>query len=113
VLSRIGELGVFVKDGALHFNPRLLRDSEFIKDRKTFHYTTINKVAEAINLEKNSLCFTYCQVLVIYKKVGEKSLKVFFTDGAVSELKNWSLDVKTSKQIFERSGIVAKIEVSI
>ena len=39
VLSRIGELGVFVKEGKLNFSPKLLRESEFITTPQTFKYT--------------------------------------------------------------------------
>jgi hypothetical protein len=31
ILSRIGELGINVKDGKIIFNPRLLRRNEFYK----------------------------------------------------------------------------------
>ena len=36
ILSRFGELGVFVKEGKLFFNPRLLRENEFLKDPSSF-----------------------------------------------------------------------------
>ncbi len=36
VLSRFGELGVFVKDGKLVFDPRLLRKEEFLKEPNNF-----------------------------------------------------------------------------
>lgn len=113
VLSRIGELGVFVKDGSINFNPRLLRVSEFVETPKTFNYTSISKEAKAINLEENSLCFTHCQVPVVYLNAGKESVKIFFTDKSVQELNNLSLDKKTSKMIFERTGTIDKIEVTV
>ena len=62
VLSRIGELGVFVEDGKIIFNPRLLRESEFVKTPKKFNYISISKEQKSIHLHKGSLCFTYCQI---------------------------------------------------
>ena len=43
ILSRFGELGVFVKDGKLLFNPSLLRKEEFLKESAIFKYTDIAK----------------------------------------------------------------------
>ena len=43
VLSRIGELGVFVNEGEITFNPSLLRESEFVQSSNTFIYTAISK----------------------------------------------------------------------
>ena len=113
VLSRIGELGVFVKDGKINFNPRLLRASEFVQTAKKFHYTTISKEHTTIDVEKGSLCFTYCQIPVIYKNTNEQSIKIFFTDNRVEELNDLTLGENTSKLIFERTGEVSKIEVSV
>jgi hypothetical protein len=113
VLSRIGELGVFVKDGKINFNPRLLRASEFVQTAKKFHYTTISKEHTSIDVEKGSLCFTYCQIPIIYKNTKEQSIKIFFTDNRVEELNDLTLGENTSKLIFERTGKVNKIEVSV
>ncbi|ARV14428.1 hypothetical protein [Polaribacter sp. SA4-12] len=113
VLSRIGELGVFVKEGKIIFNPRLLRGSEFIKTPKTFNYTAISKEAKSIELKEDSLCFTYCQVPVVYKNSNVESIKIFFIDGRVEEVKDLTLDTTISKMIFERTGQISEIEVSV
>ncbi|MCL7762619.1 hypothetical protein MPF19_04270 [Polaribacter sp. Z014] len=113
VLSRIGELGVFVKDGQINFNPRLLRASEFVTSPKTFTYTAINKEAKLIDLSQGSLCFTYCQVPIIYKNTEEESVTIFFTNGEVTASENLILDKNISKMMFERTGEIDKIEVSV
>jgi hypothetical protein len=113
VLSRIGELGVFVKDGKIIFNPRLLRQSEFIQTPKTFNYTAVSKEEKVIHLKEGSLCFTYCQVPIVYKSSDAQSIKIFFTDKSTEETKDLLLDNTISKMIFERIGNVDKIEVSV
>ncbi|WP_298884303.1 hypothetical protein [uncultured Polaribacter sp.] len=113
VLSRIGELGVFVKEGKINFNPRLLRASEFVTGSKVFTYRSINKEAKSIEINKGSLCFTYCQVPVVYKNEGNESVKIFFTDNSVKEINELTLDESTSELIFERTGTIEKIEVSV
>ena len=113
VLSRIGELGVFVRAGKIVFNPRLLRAAEFVSTPKTFKYTAISKEDKIIELAEGSLGFTYCQVPVVYKNTTLQGVKVFYTDGSITEIKALVLDEKVSKLIFERTGRVAKIEVAV
>ncbi|WP_372767377.1 hypothetical protein [Lutibacter sp.] len=112
ILSRIGELGVFVKNGVLLFNPQLLRGEEFLKESRTFKYVNINKEVKEIELDPNSLCFTYCQIPVIYKLASETGIDVIFTDGSNMHFDTLSLDKERSNQIFGRTGEVVKIVVS-
>ncbi len=113
ILSRYGELGVFVKNGELHFYPSLLRKEEFLRIEKTFNYTDVNKKKRKINLERNSLCFTYCQVPIVYKLSDNNGVEVIFNNEATSQFEGLNLDKKTSKQLFERTGKVTQIIVSI
>ncbi|MDP3312079.1 hypothetical protein [Lutibacter sp.] len=111
ILSRFGELGVFVKNGKLLFNPRLLRIGEFLKESKIFTYININREVKEIELEKDSLCFTYCQIPIIYKLSEKEGLKVAFRNDSILEFESLHLDLKTSKMVFERTGEITQIVV--
>jgi hypothetical protein len=113
ILSRIGELGVFIEDGQLTFNPCLLRDNEFLVNEKAYDYVDINKNWKQIDLEKGSLAFTYCQVPVVYKIGDENSIEVINSDQSVSKFDTLSLDKETSHNVFTRSGLVERITVNI
>jgi hypothetical protein len=113
ILSRFGELGVFVKDGKIVFNPRLLQSSEFLKLPSVFRLTNVNKEEQEINIEAGSLCFTYCKVPVIYKLSTENGLEVVFNNGKQLKSKELQLNLETSKSIFQRKGEVKQIVVSI
>jgi hypothetical protein len=113
VLSRFGELGVFVKEGRMTFNPRLLQTKEFLKTPKTFRYTDINKDVKHIELQQDSLCFTYCQVPIVYKLSNKERLEVVYNNNEHVVFDSLSLDVKTSKLIFERQGTVNHMIVSV
>jgi hypothetical protein len=104
ILSRFGELGIFVENGKLLFNPRLLRRGEFLKEPRVFKYTNINKEVKEIELEKDSLCFTYCQIPIIYKLAEKEGVKVVFNHGVSVEFNSLQLDLQTSKKVFERTG---------
>ena len=112
ILSRFGELGVFVKEGRLMFNPRLLHIGEFLKTPKTFEYTNMNKEVKEIELEKDSLCFTYCQIPIIYKLSDKENLKVVFDEDSILEYEELKLDSQSSKKVFKRTEEIDRIIVS-
>ena len=112
ILSRFGELGVFVKDGKLVFNPRLLRIGEFLKESKIFKYTNIDKEVKEIELEKKSLCFTYCQIPIIYKLSEKQGVNVVFNNDSIIEFENLQLDSQSSKKVFGRTGEINQIIVN-
>ncbi|MFY7734367.1 MAG: hypothetical protein ACOVSR_12850 [Bacteroidia bacterium] len=113
ILSRFGELGVFVSNGRLYFNPCLLRKNEFTTEDRLFHYVTINKEHKTFAPALGSLCFTVCQVPVIYCLSNENRLEIEKKDGSLSKNDTLYFDAETSTQIFNRTGEVAKITVYI
>ena len=113
ILARFYEIGVFVKEGTIHFSPRLLRNEEFLSRSKDFVYIDIHGDKKTLILESEAFCFTYCQIPVIYQKSDKKGMKVFFEDDSNTEFDHLVLDSAISKKIFERSGDVKKIIVFI
>lgn len=113
ILSRFGELGVFVKDGKLFFHPCLLRKNEFLTESKTFNYVDVNSKSKSIDLKPNSMCFTYCQIPIIYTISNQKSIEVLFNDAKLIKFESLTIDNETSKLIFERTGEINQIIVSI
>lgn len=113
VLSRFGELGVFVKEGRLTFNPKLLQTKEFLSSEAVFNYTNINGESKKIRLNKGELCFTYCQIPIVYKIAENESLSLVFNSGEQQMINDLSLDKTLSKQVFERRGTINRIVVSI
>ncbi|GAA3588638.1 hypothetical protein Q4Q39_17695 [Flavivirga amylovorans] len=111
VLNRFGELGVFVNNGRITFNPRLLRKEEFLKTPKTFTYTDVKKMEWEMLLEADTLCFTYCQVPIKYQLSNKDSLQVFFNNNRQLNFDNLSLISEISKSIFQRKGEVTQINV--
>lgn len=112
ILSRFGELGVFVKEGKLCFEPFLLRADELLKETQTFSYVDVNNHQKELTLDKGSLAFTYCQVPIIYKKAQKKGIVVTINDGHV-DFKDLILNEKISTQIFNRTGQVKQITIHI
>lgn len=113
ILSRFGELGVFVNDGALYFNPCLLRKDEFTVKARNFNYVTVTKEHKTFAPEIGSLCFTFCQVPVIYRIANESSMQVTQLDGNTTTYDSLHLDAETSAHIFQRTGEISEITVHI
>jgi len=113
ILSRIGELGVFVKNGTIQFNPQLLRGHEFLKEQKTFKYFDINKEVKEIELEPKSLCFTYCQVPIVYQLSTKNEIELFHKNKNTLKLQGLEIDGITSSLIFSRTNDFEKIVVPL
>ncbi len=113
LLARFGELGVFVEDGNVVFNPRLLKDSEFLDTAQTFEYINVNGDKQTLNIDANQLCFTYCQVPIIYVKSDEQYTEVMFNDDKNIGFNHLSLSNEISTKLFNRTNEINHIKVSI
>ncbi|MFY0602569.1 MAG: hypothetical protein JXQ93_01365 [Flavobacteriaceae bacterium] len=113
ILSRFGELGVFVKEGELYFNPCLLRKNEFFIESKEFTYIDLSKERKSIKTPANSLGFTYCQVPIIYQISEKDALEITFKDGSKEMFDHLIINKLLSDQIFKRTGNVMQIVAHI
>ena len=112
ILSRFGELGVQVAGGKIHFNPSLINKSEFLSQNQTFEYFDIFSNTKQIQLQQNSLCFTYFQVPIVYKLSDKAGLKVIHSDGATESFDTLELNLALSQKLMKRTGEIEFIEVS-
>ena len=113
ILSRFGELGVFIKDGVLQFNPCLLRKDEFLTKSKLFDYVNIHFEHKTIELKENSLAFTFCQIPVVYQLSDNSNIEIFDNQGNSKTINQLTLDAKTSQDVFSRNGVIEKLIVNV
>ena len=113
ILCRFGELGMRVSEGALCFEPSIMKASEFIQKAQIFQYIDVKQEKQSIALEKDSLAFTVCQVPVIYKKASKASIIVTFFEGPTKIFDTNALDTKTTKDVFERLHKIKHITVFV
>lgn len=113
ILCRAGELGVFVEEGQIRFRPLLLRRQEFLAAPARFSYFDISGAERRLRLEPGSLAFTFCQAPVVYQLAKESGVAVFRANGAVARQAGLRLDAATSRLIFERTGEVKTVWVSL
>ncbi|GAC30770.1 hypothetical protein [Brumicola pallidula] len=115
LLTRMGELGCFVTKGRVSFDPFLLRAQEFTTQATTFRYLDINEAWKTINLDSNSLAFTWCQVPVIYSVSNndDAQMTIYSEHGKKHIVMANELDQQFSQMLFARSGGIVRIDVSI
>jgi hypothetical protein len=113
VLTRKGELGVNVEGGKLAFKPILLNKNQFLQQQELVRFIDVQNKPYSILLDKGSLAFTVCQVPVIYK-IGEKNaVELQYKDGKVETIASLTLDHENSQKIFNRTGEISQVTVSI
>jgi len=92
VLTRFGELGVEVRDGCIHIEPRLLPLAE---------------------LHDGPLTFTYCHVPFLLRVGEDHAIEVVYRDGRRETMAGTRLDRATSAQVFSRRDQDLRVEVSV
>jgi hypothetical protein len=111
LLSRWGELGIEVQEGILTFDPFMLRRDEFLTKKQDYVYVNVLKERCSIELEKDSIGFTYCQVLIIYQTSQTSKIEVHYNDGAQRIIEGNQLDLTMSRMIFKRTHEIHKLVV--
>ena len=121
ILTRMGELGVTIREGRIHFTPVLLRTAEFMPKDHSFEYIGIDGDAHSWSLPEGSLAFTFCQTPVAYilerKAVGANagaiSINIERRGGRLETLSCSSLSDEDSRAVFNRTGLISTLTVRI
>ena len=111
VIARFGELGIMVHSGKIAFNARLLRKSEFLKTEEEFEFVSVQKEMERIQLAKDTLAFTFCQVPFVYHFAEKKSIQITNANGILREMEGLEMNVFESNEIFKRTGLIKQVDV--
>jgi len=113
VISRMGELGVRVRQGRIIFNSRLFHQQEFITQKKIFNYHSVDGEKENLDLNPEQIGFTLCQVPVIYTVSDQEKITLSLDNGHKEEIMGNSINQHFSSLIFNRKSEVKLIEVSV
>ncbi len=111
VLVRIGEFGVKVKDGKLHFQPNFLQKEAFLSNDTEATFIMVDGSKNQIQLKKNSLAFTTCQVPVIYKIHTISKIVLNYKNGETKTFDSLELNKEESKKIVQRTNEISLVEV--
>ena len=113
ILTRMGELGVHVRNGEIHFEPSLLKKSEFFAGPHAFEYFQIDGSADTWELGPETLAFTLCQVPVCYELSDDASITVERHDGGSEKFHQSFLAAGHSSSLFRREDVIRRLRVAI
>jgi len=113
ILTRQSELGFLIEDGKLKFDFLLFDQSEFLTRPSAFQYDDTEGQPQSIDLPKNSVAYSICQIPVVVNASNEESITVYFTDGSTQYMNGHVLDSDHSRHIFQRDGSIQYLVVSI
>ena len=113
VISRFYELGFFVDNGKISFEPTLLRKNEFMSEEKSFKFVNLNNEIERMPIRSNSLAYTICQVPVIYSLSDKEDITVISMNGSKETINGHQLNFESSQNIFNRTNLIKALHVSI
>jgi hypothetical protein len=113
ILTRRAELGLFVRNGRFCFDPVLLRRDEFLQQKETFEYFDASGELRTLQLESDTLAFTSCQTVFVVHLDSDERVVVRFSDGREETLRDSRLGFETSREIFLRTGRVARVDVFV
>ena len=113
VLTRLGELGVEVRQGVLHFHPTLLSKREVLTEPAEFRWFDLSGVEQRKTLQPGELGFTVCQVPVTYRIGIKHGVEVRWTSGASEMSDGDSLHTRASRAVLGRTGEVREVVVTI
>jgi len=113
IVARFGELGARVQKGAVMFQPQLLRRREFLGQPLDHRYLAVSGKWRTINVPQDALCFTWCQVPVIYRLSGQhaSTVSIALHDGSVVQFEGLELPAEDCAELFGRTGRIESITV--
>ncbi len=112
ILARFLELGVRVGKGEISFRPTMLTADEFLKKPGTFTFYNLHGQEMTLEIPARSLAFTYCQIPVIYHNSGDQQgILLTLSNGETTRIQGLTLGSVNSARIFDRTGLISKIEV--
>ena len=113
IITRQMELGFSFENGSIVFDFMLLDHSEFLAEPAVFTYINVQGQQEQMELPKNVIAYTICQVPVILQSSNKASINVHLSDGSMQDIKGYALDSVNSKHILQRDGVVHYLVVSV
>ena len=113
ILTRFGELGLRVSEGAVSFEPALLRPTEFTSETMPFRYLDVSDQWVQLTVPESGLAFTWCQLPFIYRLDDNQSpsLTLHLDNGECQNQPTLSLPAEMANHLFQRNGKLRMIEV--
>ena len=112
ILCRWGEFGVYAKGGKLFFNSTIIRTEEYLEEDKEFVFYDVNNKKQILTIPKHALCFTYCQVPIVYhNQSNANGVELVLSNGELKKIDQYHLDADDAANLFSRNGKISQIHI--
>ena len=113
ILTRFGELGIRVHDGAVHFDFGLLRGREMLSSPRALRFLDVEGRWQELDVPTQGLAFTWCQVPFLYRLDDsvDPIVDVSLDDGTVETSTDLRMPKSLSAEVFKRTGRVQRVEL--
>ena len=114
LLTRWAELGFTVSHGSIGFSPMLLSGAELRTEPGKLTYSDVAGRSHDLDVSPGSAAFTACRVPVVVH-LSDTGPKIVITrgDGTRHEVSGSSLDQQTSRQIFDHTAHISRLDVFV
>jgi len=112
LITRASEMGVVIADGAIRFEPRIVRAEEFLDGPATLTHVGLDGELDTLALDAGTMGFTLCQVPVVLHRGGTPGI-VLTRNGAPERIEGLRLGREDSSAIFDRMGLISRVDVSL
>jgi len=109
LLSRIGEVGLRIKGGRMHFDGALLHDPELREAAGTMRSPS----GDLVDVPAGALATSHCGVPFVVRRGAAARVVLIAADGTSTSHDSKELDAHTSSGIWSRSGAIQRVEVTL
>jgi hypothetical protein len=114
LLTRWAELGVTVSGGCLVFTTLLLGENTFRSEPGTLRYRNVAGEDVALEVDAGQIGLSVCQVPVVLQATdGDPHIVASAADGTTDRVEGLRLDPDRSREVFDRTGRLARLDVFI
>jgi hypothetical protein len=112
ILCRWGEFGVYAKGGKLFFDSSIVRTEEYLEEEKEFEFYDVKNKKQTLTIPKHALCFTYCQVPVVYhRESNSNGIELVLSNREKKKIDQYHLDTDDAANLFSRNGKISQIHI--
>ncbi|MFL2594547.1 MAG: hypothetical protein ACJ0PV_03065 [Flavobacteriaceae bacterium] len=112
ILCRWGEFGVYAQGGKLFFDSSIVRTDEYLEEQNEFGFYNVNNKKQTLTIPKQALCFTYCQVPIVYHKESNyNGIELVLSNGEKKKIDQYHLDAVDAANLFSRNGKISQIHI--
>jgi len=114
LLTRWAELGLVISRGSVQFTPALIANREFRTASGQLSYLDVAARSRQLEVPSESAAFTLCRVpVVVHASDNGSKIMITYDDSGRREVEGPALDPEASRQIFEHTGHITRLDVHL